>query len=93
MWMTNAYIILGIFWILMLFTKQKPIVKAFNFIIVVVTALIIYIRFETGHIVSDLPKIHLFDGLSNWEIVVWLGSALLLTIVVYKQIIKLRDRG
>ncbi len=92
MWMTNAYIVLEIIWIMMLFTKQKAIVKAFNFIIVLVIALTIYIRFDTGHMVSDLPKIDLFGGLSNWDIVVWLGSTVLLTIVAYKQIIKLRDR-
>ena len=94
MWMTNAYIVLEIIFILMLFTKQKLIVKSINLLLALVIALIIYIRFNTGHNVPDLPNFN-FDfikGLTGLEIAAWIGSALLLTIVAFIQIIKFRDR-
>ena len=95
MWMTNAYIILEIIFILMLFTKQNLIVKSINLLLALVLALIIYVRFNTGHQVQDLPRVNfdLIKGLSGLEIVAWFGSAALLTIIVYIQIIKFRDRG
>jgi hypothetical protein len=94
MWMTVAYMILEIIFILTLFSKRNLIVKSISLILALVIALIIYIRFNTGHNIPDLPCFN-FDfvkGLSGLEITVWLGSALLLTIVVYIQIIKFRDR-
>lgn len=95
MWMTNAYIVLEIIFVLMLFTKQNLFVKAIDLILALVIALIIYIRFNTGHKVPDLPGVN-FDfikDLSGLEITAWLGSALLLTIIAYIQIINFRDRN
>lgn len=94
MWMTTAYIVLEIIFILTLFTKQNLIIKSINLLLALFLALIIYIRYNTGHQVQDLPSAN-FDyikELSGLEIAAWLGSALLLTIVAYIQIIKFRDR-
>jgi len=92
MWMTYAYIGLEIVFIMMLFTKQTTLVKSLNFILALVIAFTIYVRFKTGHLVHDLPNVYFMKGLSNLELAAWLGSALLLAIIAFNKMIKLRDK-